>query len=100
MPRTEKRIRLLVLNAFTSRNCSAVKDLRQSQLINTVASINDFLFSFDILNEHLREKSKQNSKTNKIRNTEDTAHNDKSKHDAIMKPNKNNIKYIEKVLFT
>ena len=100
MPRTEKRIGLLVLNALTSHNCSAAKDLRQSQLINTVASINDFLFSFGILDQPLREKSKQNSNTNKLRNTENTAHNDKSKHNAIMKSKENNINYIEKVLFT
>ena len=100
MPRTEKRIGLLVLNALTSHNCSATKDLRQSQLINTVASINDFLFSFGNLDQPLKEKSKQNSKTNQLRNTENTAYSDKSKHNTIMKSNKNNIKYIEKVLFT
>ena len=99
MPRTEKKIGLLVFNALTSHNCSAAKDLRQSQLINTVASINNFLFSFENLDQPLREKSKQNSKT-KIRNTENTVHNDKSKHNAIMKSNKNNMKYIEKLLFT
>ena len=100
MPRTEKRIGLLVLNALTSHNCSAAKESKQSQLINTVALINDFRFSFGILDQPLREKSKQHSKTNKIQNTENTAHNDKSKHNAIMKSNKNNIKYIQKVLFT
>ena len=62
MPRTEKKIGLLVLNALTSHNCSAAKELKQSQLMNTVALINDVFFSFGILDQPLREKSKQNSK--------------------------------------
>ena len=58
MPRTEKRIGLLVLNALTSHNCSAAKELKQSHLMNTVASMNDFLFSFGILDQPLRENFK------------------------------------------